>query len=128
MNPGIDESSNSSNETFDRDMRQLHGTAVANISPQTLARLRVARHAAQTTAPRRGHAWRWIAASAFSAVLAVAIGVQFLPRSIPVPGVQPMAAATRMGNDYSDSVATLDENPDLYLWLASSEAEPLAME
>ena len=128
MNPGIDESSNSRNETFDRDMRQLHGTAVANMSPQTLARLRAARHAARTTAPRRGHAWRWIAASAFSAVLAVAIGMQFLPRSPPVPAVQPMVATTNMGNDYSDSVATLDENPDLYLWLASSEAEPLAME
>ena len=128
MNPGIDESKNSSNETFDQDMRQLHAAAVANIPSQTLARLRGARHAAQTAPPRRGHAWRWIAASAFSAVLAVAIGVQFLPRSAPAPIVQPVAATTGTGNDYGDSVATLDENPDLYLWLASSEAEPLAME
>ena len=122
MNPGIDDK-----EKFDRDMRQLHASAVASISPQTLARLRGARHAAQTT-PRRGHAWRWMVASAFPAVLAVAIGVQFLPRSTPVPAVQPVAATTGTDNDYSDSVATLEENPDLYLWLASSEAEPLAME
>jgi anti-sigma-K factor RskA len=125
MNPGIDESSISNNEAFDGDMRQLHATAVAHISPQTLARLRAARHGVQT-APQRGHAWRWIAASAFSAVLAVAIGVQFLPRSAPVPTAQPSLAAT--GSYYNDGVATLDENPDLYLWLASSEAEPLAME
>lgn len=126
MNPGIDESSISNNETFDHDMRQLHATAVTHISPQTLARLRAARHGAQT-APQRGHAWHWIAASAFSAVLAVAIGVQFLPRST-LSTAQPVVAATGTGNDYSDSVATLEENPDLYLWLASSEAEPLAME
>ena len=127
MNPGIDNSSISNNEAFDRDMRQLHATAVARISPQTLARLRIARHGAQA-APQRGHAWRWITASAFSAVLAVAIGVQFLPRSTPLSTVQPMIAATGTSNDYSDAVATLEENPDLYLWLASSEAEPLAME
>lgn len=125
MNPGIDESSIGNNQAFDRDMRQLHATAVTHISPQTLARLRAARHGAQV-APQRGHAWRWISASAFSAVLAVAIGVQFLPRSVPVPITETTLAAT--GNDYSDNVAVLDENPDLYLWLASSEADPLAME
>ncbi|MGH8063109.1 MAG: hypothetical protein ACREO7_13975 [Pseudoxanthomonas sp.] len=127
MKPGIDESSISNNEAFDHDMRQLHATAVAHISPQTLARLRAARHGART-APQRGHAWRWITASAFSAMLAVAIGVQFLPRSTPVSTAQPVVATIGTSNDYSDGVATLDENPDLYLWLASSEAEPLAME
>ena len=127
MNPGIDKSSISSNEAFDRSMRQLHVTAVAKISPPALARLRAARHSVQK-APQRGHAWRWIAASAFSAVLAVAIGVQFLPQSAPVSTMQPTVAAAGTGDYYSDSVALLEENPDLYLWLASSEAEPLAME
>jgi anti-sigma-K factor RskA len=126
MNPGIDESTNSSNETFDRDMRQLHGSAVVNISPQTLARLRGARHGAQA-APPRGNAWRWAAASALPAVLAVAIGMRFLAPPAPTPVAQPMATTTS-NSGYVDSVATLDENPDLYLWLASSEAEPLAME
>lgn len=122
MNPGIDDK-----EAFDRDMRKLHGAAVNHISPQTLARLRAARHGIQT-ASQRGRAWRWMTASAFSAVLAVAIGVQYLPRSVPVSTTQPAVAAAGTGDDYSDSVATLEENPDLYLWLASSEAEPLAME
>jgi len=129
MNPGIDESTSSSNESFDRDMRQLHAAATTHISPQTLARLRAARHGLDIIgAPQRGHAWRWMAASAFSAILAVAIGVQFLPRSATVSTGQPVAAATNMASDYNDGVVTLDENPDLYLWLASSEAEPLAME
>lgn len=122
MNPEINDK-----ETFDRDMRKLHAAAMDRISPQTLARLRAARHTAQTT-PQRGQAWRWIAASAFSAVLAVAIGVQFLPQPAPMPAAQPAIAAASAGNDYNDGVATLEENPDLYLWLASSEAEPLAME
>lgn len=122
MNPGIDDK-----EVFDRDMRKLHAAAMSHISPQTLARLRAARHAAQT-APRPGHAWRWIAATAFSAALAVAIGMQFLPQSAPAPTAQPMAAAVDGAGDYNSSVPTLDENPDLYLWLASAEAAPLAME
>ncbi|KAF1706581.1 hypothetical protein [Pseudoxanthomonas sacheonensis] len=123
MNPGIEERNNE----FDRDMRQLHAAAVAQVSPQTLARLRVARHAAQT-APKREHVWRWAAATAFSAVLAVALGVQFLPRSGTVPTAQPIVAAVDNDDEYGDSVAALDESPDLYMWLASSEAEPLAME
>lgn len=120
---GIEEQDNA----FDRDMRQLHAAAVSQVSPQTLARLRAARHAAQT-APKRGHAWRWVTATAFSAVLAVALGVQFLPRSGTVPASQPMVATVDNDEAYGDSVAALDESPDLYMWLASSEAEPLAME
>ncbi|HET6783830.1 MAG TPA: hypothetical protein VFH12_08345 [Pseudoxanthomonas sp.] len=120
---GIEEQDN----TFDRDMRQLHAAAISQVSPQTLARLRATRHAAQT-APKRGHAWRWVAATAFSAVLAVALGVQFLPRSGTVPAAQPMVATVGDDEGYGDSVAALDESPDLYMWLASSEAEPLAME
>ena len=123
MNTGIEERNNE----FDRDMRQLHADAVSQVSPQTLARLRAARHAAQA-APKRGHAWRWVAATTFSAVLAVALGVQFLPRSGTVPAAQPMATTVDNDNVYSDSLAALDESPDLYMWLASSEAEPLAME
>ena len=115
------------NDSFDRDLRQLHAAAVSQVSPQTLARLRAARHAAQT-APKRGHAWRWVTATAFSAVLAVALGTQFLPRSGTVPATQPMVATVGNDDGYDDSLAALDESPDLYMWLASSEAEPLAME
>ena len=116
------------NDAFDRDMQQLHATAVDTISPQTLARLRASRHAlGKETAPQRGHAWRWVAATTFSAVLAVAIGMQFLPTSQPVVTASP-EIATLAVDDYSEGVTVLDENPDLYVWLASSEAEPLAME
>lgn len=127
MKPGIDED-NSSNRSkaFDRDMRQLHATAVTQLSPQTLARLRSARQQAQTL-PRRGHAWRWATATALSAVLAVTIGFQLLPKPAQTPA-GPMVAAATDDDVYVDSVSALDENPDLYMWLASAEAEPLAME
>jgi hypothetical protein len=119
------------NEAFDREMQQLHATAVDNISPQTLTRLRAARHGlGKENAAQRGHAWRWVAASTFSAVLAVASALHFLPSSQPVVPASPTVAtvATVVADEYSTGVTALDENPDLYVWLASPEAEPLAME
>ena len=123
MNSAIDKQ-----DTFDRDMRQLHATSVSQLSPQTLARLRAARHGLAESAPQRDHSWRWLAASAFSAVLAVAIGVQFLPQSRTQPSVQPVATTTDDNNYTGGTTTALDENPDLYLWLASQDAATLAME
>ena len=122
MNSAIDKQ-----DTFDHDMQQLHAAAVSHLSPQTLARLRAARHGLAESTPQRGHSWRWITASAFSAVLAVAIGVQFLPHSQTQPNVQPVAT-TEVEDTYEGSTAALDESPDLYLWLASQDAATLAME
>lgn len=111
------------NDAFDRRAKQLHATALASISPQTLAKLRAARNTA-TSPARPRHAWRWVAATAFSTVFAVAIGVQFVPRtSVPVAPAQPVASAAV--SDYSTS---LDENPDLYVWLASADGQRLASE
>ena len=115
------------NDAFDRDMRQLHATSVSQLSPQTLARLRAARHGLAEATPQRGHSWRWITASAFSAVLAVAIGLQFLPTSQPATPTSP-TVATVVADEYTTSVTALDENPDLYVWLASQDAATLAME
>ena len=121
MNSAIDKQ-----DHFDHGLKQLHAAAVSHLSPQTLARLRAARHGVAPSAPQRNHAWRWLAASAFSAVLAVVVGVQFLSPSPSPPGVQPVATGNT-GND-TGNVATLEESPDLYLWLASQDAATLAME
>ncbi|RYZ73949.1 MAG: hypothetical protein EOP91_03820 [Lysobacteraceae bacterium] len=126
MNPGI----GNDTQQFDRHLHELHAAALDQVSPATLARLRAARHGLEQS-PKRGHGWRWAAATAFSAVLAVAIGVRFLPGTAPTAMTPaPLAAGAGAGaeGEYPDSLSTLDENPDLYLWLASSEAEPLAME
>lgn len=118
------------NQTFERDMRALHHASLAQLSPQTLTRLRAARHDATQAAPQRAHGWRWMLASAFSAVLAVAIGVQFLPGPATDTHPLPAPAIASAGNDgdYTDTVAAFDESPDLYLWLASQDAATLAME
>ncbi len=113
------------NDAFDRRAQQLHAAALAHISPLALARLRAARHAVQPAPTRRG--WRWVAATAFSAVLAVAVGVQFMPHpSAPATPAPPVAATgVAAASDYYTS---LDENPDLYVWLASADGQRLASE
>ena len=114
---------------FDSSARAMHDTALRQLSPTTLARLRSARAQAQrATPPRR---WTWLAATALSGVLAVGLGVQFLPGGSPASGDSAQLAqqsTTTPAADPNGSVTLLDENPDLYLWLASSEAQPLAME
>lgn len=118
---------------LDAHARQLHGASLRQVSPQTLARLRAARHAAQS-APAPAHAghWRWLAATAFTAVLAVGVGLQLMPAdpsgSVPESGTAVAVATPSSAVDEFGVSTVLDEDPDLYLWLASSEAQPLAME
>ncbi len=110
---------------FDRYAQRLHATALSSVSPQTLAKLRGARHAAAKPATAR-HGWRWMAATACSALLAMAIGVQFLPhKTTPVVSPQPALANAAADDSYT---APLDENPDMYVWLASADAPLLAQE
>ncbi|MFT4257031.1 MAG: hypothetical protein QM599_08765 [Pseudoxanthomonas sp.] len=110
-----------SDNHFDHRLRQLHAESLARISPQTLARLRSARHAATQPAPARGLRWRWLAAGVVPAMFALAIGLPYLERTAtPTPA----AAATQAESDYADA---LNENPDLYVWL-ESDGRHLAME
>lgn len=103
-------------EAFDRAMRGLHGQALTHVSARTRARLRAARTAAIHPAPARG--LRWAVASGFAAIFALAIGLQWWgPAST---GQAPTQTAAIDAADYG-TVATLDENPDLYLWLASND-------
>lgn len=111
---------------FDLRARQAHAAALERISPQTLTRLRAARR--QSPAPPR-RAWPWLAATAFSGMLAVMVGLQWLPSDpAPAPQADDPAFAAGAADAALPANALLDENPDLYLWLASSDAPPLAME
>jgi anti-sigma-K factor RskA len=128
MNP-VDEKT----ATLDAHARQLHAASLSRLSPQTLSKLRAARHAAQAgDAPVRTGHWRWLTATAFTAVFAVGIGLQLMSpdASQPAPGEQPagaVIASATLQDEFSDATL-LDEDPDLYLWLASAEAQPLAVE
>ncbi len=108
-------------DRFDQAMRDVHAQAVDRISPATRARLRAARHAVPATPVRRGLGW--VLASGFAAVFALAIGLRL---QTPTPAVAPPAPSVAAltpatAYDVETAVAALDENPDLYLWLAAND-------
>jgi anti-sigma factor RsiW len=103
-------------DSFDRAMRDLHAQALIQVSPRTRARLRAARATTIQGAPMRG--LRWAAATAFAAVAALAIGL--LWQGPDATTDSPTQTASRDAANYG-AIATLDENPDLYLWLASND-------
>jgi hypothetical protein len=77
------------------------------------------------------HAFGWLAAAACAAVFAIAIGLRFDRDTVSTPADTQIATTTDppiADSDYDDALASYDEDPDLYLWLASSDAQPLAME
>ncbi|WP_396616872.1 hypothetical protein ACHZ97_04800 [Lysobacter soli] len=121
---------NTSDDRFDNAMRDLHAQAVSQVSSATRARLRVARQAAARPTderePRRG--FTWVLGSGLAAVFAVAIGLQLRPAQAPAPAASapPLVATTgtpanATSFDADTALAALDENPDLYLWLASND-------
>lgn len=111
---------------FDLAAIRHHAQSLGAIPPHTLARLRAARHAATTrAAPARGIGWMLAGGCAAVFALAIALQLQRSPTDTPQP-VQ--TAATDAADDAGDSrdaevdgVIALDENPDLYLWLAAND-------
>lgn len=121
------------NDDFDGRMRAVHAQAVDRVPWQTTQALRIGREAAargeRRPAARTG-GWWWMAAST-AAVFALAIGV-FRPGTEPAPlddTQVPLAAVAEAADAaaFEDGAATLDEDPDLYLWLGSQDGL-LAME
>lgn len=110
---------------FDEAIRAHHAASLESLSPRARAQLAQRRNAAlRGQAVRRGHGLRF-AAAGFAALCALAIGLQFGSMPAPtttVPATSNVAAAAA-------PVATmLDEDPEFYAWLASSDAQLVAME
>jgi len=99
----------------DAALQQLHAQALTQLTPATLARLRAARQAPVPRTRARG----WWLATACTAVVALGLGYSFTAH---LPGTPP-APVTASAAD--DSGGLLDENPDMYVWLGSTD---LAME
>jgi hypothetical protein len=110
---------NRNDEDFDAHLRGTWRTAVDAVPPTVARRLRPA--VRETRAPAR---WPLGAAFAAAAVIALAIGLR------PHPATSPMATPTPAFATINadDATAPLDRNPDFYAWLASPDAEQLAME
>nr|WP_272910607.1 hypothetical protein [Xanthomonas campestris] len=104
-------------------MRRLHATALTTLPPETLAKLRQARHAATAQRSRRLH---WLLATACSALLAVGIGVQLRPTEQAPATTTTQVATTTPAATSTDTDDLLTQNPDLFVWLGSDTA--LAME
>lgn len=117
-------------DRFDHAARGLHDDALRHLTPRTLARLRPRSAAPAALAPSR----RPVFALAGACVLALAalVGMQLLPDTgAPAPGGTTLAARQApapLALPAGDVLATLEEDPDMFLWLASIEAQPVAME
>lgn len=115
-------------EQFDALARACYRQATEAVPPQLQFKLR----------PRpetRIHAGGWqlrgwplgaaLAGTAAAAVLAVGLGIGWQGPT-PQPQAPQQTAAVGNGNDAPSTL--LDEDPDFYAWLGSSEARQLAME
>ena len=114
--------------SFDNALRQRHAAAVAHISTHAQVQLRN-RLAASNTASRHfvRHRMAWAAATACAALFVLVVGLELRPRPAPVPLPATVVADDSQG-EANPAYASLDENPDLYLWLASNDAVALASE
>lgn len=117
-------------QRFDAAMRAMYAQAVEQVSPDTRMRLRAIRNDSTARAQRRGGVFGWALASGGVAAFALALGLQFAGGSGSAPGVTAVPALAASADlahpvvdvsyDPDTAVAALDENPDLYLWLASN--------
>ena len=121
----------SHDDRFDAIARDVHASALDALSPRTRAQLQLRRRASLQPAPAprlRTLAWPIAAACA---VAALAIGWQLRgpgPMPMDAPPAAPMVAANPTVGDDGSATLVLDENPEFYEWLASSDAAALAME
>jgi len=126
-----------SDARFDEAVRRTHAVAVDRLSPRVRAQLAQRRNAAlrgEAVAPAR--VGLRYAAAGFAALCALAIGLQFGSMPAPAsldPGIASTSAPASLDPGIASTSATpdttmLDEDPEFYAWLASADAQQIAME
>lgn len=144
MRPHDHPESQRDDAAFDAAMRARYQQATEHLSGRTRLQLDAARHAAPAriagARPALGHARAdgsgtnrrplagWALAGAFASLAALAIALQLRPTPIGAP-VNPAPVASVVPDDaaadaVTDPAIVLDENPDLYLWLAVNDDAP----
>lgn len=121
-------------DVFDRAMRDRHQQAVQHVSSATRAQLRANRLAAARGESKSVRGWPLGAALGGLAAVAFAItlGLNFNQQLDSDDVVQSRASvgsdmlAVTSGNE--PPVTALDQDPDFYAWLESSDAQLMAME
>lgn len=107
---------------FDRAMRERHEASLAHLPAATLTRLRAARWGMARPARQRGNRWRIASACAAAIVLTVAIQLQTgAPAPAAGPAPSPRTGPAEAGGALEFAVPTVEEDPDLYLWLAYND-------
>lgn len=108
---------------FDDAMRGLHRESLPRLTPPVLWNLRPAGGAATA---RRASLRGWRVGAAFAgasaAVFALAIGLGLRDPAAPATPAQNTTLST------SDDASVYDQDPDFYAWLASDDADLVAME
>jgi hypothetical protein len=117
---------------FDTHARAAHAGSLEALSPRVRAQLQQRRRAAvaagapgtagATPAMHRRHGWAWLGAPALA--LALAFAAPWRTAHDPAPVLPAVASAVAA----NAAPATLEQDPDFYLWLASSDAVALASE
>ena len=108
---------------FDQSMRQRYAQALQALPPSTAGALRAARRTALDPASHASSphpALRW--AGAFATVAALALGLRFFEDEPATAPTQQVAAVD--ADEFDAAIGALDENPDLYLWLAANDDLP----
>lgn len=115
---------NIGHDNVDTRARMAHAASLERLSPKTQAQLvqRRRRALAAQDAPHARAALRWAVATL--AVCAVAIGLLHPGRG-PAPSAPALATSATPAAASTDNI---EDNPDFYLWLASSDAHSLASE
>lgn len=112
---------------FDAAMRARHADALAHVPVHLRWQLRpgAARMRTQAAPATRAN-WRGrvALAGALAGLCALAVGLGL--RDAPAPAAPASAIASLAPQD--SPVATLDQDPDFYAWLASEDADLVAME
>lgn len=116
---------NHDNDLFDAAMRTRYRQAADSVSPAVRARLRQARREAATSEVRnRGFSWPLLFGGAAAAVFAIAFGLNLRQDALRTADPSPAAVAA----DAAEPASALDQDPDFYAWLGSSDAELVAVE
>jgi len=111
-------------DRFDAALRACHRNAIGQVSPRVQAQLQQRLRATVAPARTRARHPAWGVAVACSLALVVAFGMRWNATS-DTPAAAPSLAGS---GDNGELVATLDEAPDLYVWLASDDANDILSE
>ena len=132
MKDEMNDPGNTQRAHFERALRARYAEAATHLSARTQAQLHTRLQAVVAEGSRaasRRPGWLLATATAFSLALIAVFGLQWRPGAESMPPATPTPALAPNGaSNEGELVATLDETPDLYLWLASDDANTLTTE